>query len=334
MSTLLSGPPAPALEGTETPAPSPDRAPVGRACSSCAAPLAAGQDWCLECGAGAPDSLAGPAWRSAASVVAIACVLVLAAAAAGYAALSKGPRRPRVVIATVVQAPAPGPAAPVAPVVPPPVAKTPLPTLTAKAPPIPLRAVVPQPVTSTPAVAPRTTPTTPTTSTPTPGTTGESGSPTALLLDTNAASTYNPYAYPAAGFGDPSLAIDGEAATGWTAQVDPATAPKMAEGLLIDLKSPQRLAAFTLVTGSPGMTIQVYGANGAAAPTSITDPAWVKLTHATIIHRRRVHLMLRDPKHGFRFVTVWISRAPAASTGTAQAPGHVSINELELFPAA
>ena len=44
----------------------------------------------------------------------------------------------------------------------------------------------------------------------------------ALLLDTNAASTYNPYAYPASDFGDPSLAIDGDVTTGWTAQVDPA----------------------------------------------------------------------------------------------------------------
>ena len=33
-----------------------------------------------------------------------------------------------------------------------------------------------------------------------------------ILLDTNAASTYNPYAYPASNFGDPSLAIDGETA--------------------------------------------------------------------------------------------------------------------------
>ena len=63
------------------------------------------------------------------------------------------------------------------------------------------------------------------------------------MLDTNAASTYNPYNYPASGFGDPSLAIDGDTSTAWTAQVNPATAPKMAEGLLIDLKAKQKISA-------------------------------------------------------------------------------------------
>jgi hypothetical protein len=33
-----------------------------------------------------------------------------------------------------------------------------------------------------------------------------------------------------------------------------------------------------------------------------------------------------------RFVALWISKAPAVSVGTPQAPGRVSVNELELFP--
>jgi hypothetical protein len=32
-------------------------------------------------------------------------------------------------------------------------------------------------------------------------------------------------------------------------------------------------------------------------------------------------------------VTLWISKAPAASIGTAKAPGHVTVDELELFEA-
>jgi CRISPR-associated DxTHG motif protein len=82
------------------------------------------------------------------------------------------------------------------------------------------------------------------------------------------------------------------------------------------------------------MTIQVYGANGQTPPTSITDPAWVKLTHSMLVSKRHERIRLHDTTHGFRFVTVWISRAPAASVGTPEAPGRVSVNELELFPAA
>jgi hypothetical protein len=154
-----------------------------------------------------------------------------------------------------------------------------------------------------------------------------------MLLDTNAASTYNPYAYPAGDFGDPSLTIDGDTSTAWTAQVDPAVAPKMAEGVLIDLKTARKLSALGLTTSSPGMMIQVYGANGATPPTSITAPAWVKLSPNVVEKSKHVRLKLHAPNKAFRFVTLWISRAPAASVGTPQAPGHVSVNELELFAA-
>ena len=47
----------------------------------------------------------------------------------------------------------------------------------------------------------------------------KSEQPTPILLDTNAATTYNPSNYPESGFGDPGLAIDGEPSTAWTAQV-------------------------------------------------------------------------------------------------------------------
>jgi hypothetical protein len=152
-------------------------------------------------------------------------------------------------------------------------------------------------------------------------------------MDTNAASTYNPYAYPASNFGDPSLAIDGDSSTGWTAQVDPATAPKMAEGLLVDLKAAQRLSAAVVITSTPGMSVQVYGAKTKTVPTSITEPTWVALSHSIVLKKRHQRITLRESQHAFMFVTLWISRAPAASVGTPQAPGHVSVNELELFPA-
>jgi hypothetical protein len=362
MNTLLAEPP-PAQAGPEEtsasggpgapPVDIPEPAPApGRACANCGAPLGEAQDWCLQCGAGAPGSLTagGPSWRSAATILAAAAVLAIAAAAAAYAALSKGgPPRPRPVTATVPQTPPPTVPPTATPTTPGAIAPTPNPTTpklpgtgipksllpkgTAKPPKIPLTTPTPKTPPKTLVPAPIGPTTTPKATQPSGGTTTEA-QPQALTLDTNAAATYNPYSYPASDFGDPSLAIDGETATGWTAQVEPSVAPRMAEGLVLDLKSARRLSALTLVTSTPGMTVQVYGAAGSAAPpTSITDPAWTRLSPALVVKKRSTHLKLKAPSRAFRFVTLWISKAPASAVGTSQAPGHVSVNELELFPA-
>jgi hypothetical protein len=311
-----------------------------RACANCGSPMNAGQDWCLQCGTGAPGSLRDGTggWRSGASILIVTAVLLLAAAAAGYAALSKGNGRTVDVTRTVALATVPPPATPGSSTVPPPAipkslatpttAKPITPLASAKPPRIPLTAATPSvPTTSTPAA------TTPSSTTTTPSASAGSGEsqPQAILLDTNAATTYNPYAYPVANFGDPSLAIDGETSTAWTAQVDPAVAPKMAEGLAIDLKSPRKLSAVELVTTTPHMTVQVYGTTASTLPASITDPAWVKLSVSLSVKSKHVRIKLKSAK-AVRFVTLWISRAPASSVGTPQAPGHVSVNELELFP--
>jgi hypothetical protein len=356
-SLLVDSPPAQPNE--QKPADGPPGAPAGsaaqpveRSCAKCGAPMAPGQDWCLQCGAGAPGSLGGssPVWRSTTAILGATAILILGAAVAAYAALNKTTHKPRTVTTTVAQVTAPPPVTgtPSTPVTPPrnlgstgTPAKPSLPLGTVKPPKIPLTAVTPKSSgikTSAPTVSPtvNTTPTTTTPSTPASGgtTPSEESQPAALLLDTNAASTYNPYNYPASNFGDPSLAIDGDSTTGWTALVDPATAPKMAEGLLIDLKSPQKLSAVVLDTSTPGMTVQVYGANAHTVPTSITDPAWVPLSHSLTDKKKHLRIKLRNSSKAFTFLTLWISRAPAASIGTEQAPGHVNINELELFPAS
>jgi hypothetical protein len=300
--------------------------------------MAPGQDWCLQCGAGAPGSLSDPGWRSAGAVLGVVALLALAAAVAGYAALEKSPKKAALVTQTVAVAPVTPAATPAAPATPAtPAAKAALPATPVKPPKIPLTAATPKAAnpkttTTTPANKTTTTPTTPAKSET--GGAGEESKPVALLLDTNAASTYNPYNLPVTGFGDPSLTIDGDTSTAWTAQVDPATAPAMAEGLLIDMRIPQRLGSVELITSSPGMTIQIYGANGASEPSSITAPGWTRLTHSITLHKRHVHLSLLDAKHSFRWLTLWISKASPASVGTAQEPGHVSINEVELFPAS
>jgi hypothetical protein len=316
-----------------------------------------GQDWCLQCGAGAPGSLdaGGPSWRSAAAILTATAVLVLGAAAAAYAALNKGGApKPHPTIVAVVPATTPTvtptTTTPVTPTPTTPGAATPTPkasgttatnplapTGSATPPKIPLTAPTPKSTgtTTTPAKAKETSPTTttPSSGNETGGGAATEPAPDALVLDPDAASTYNPYNYPASEFGDPSLAIDGDASTAWTALLNPAVAPKMAEGLAIDLKSPQRVSAIELITSTPGMSVQIYGANSQTLPTSITDPAWVQLSPYLVTKKRNERIKLKDSSKGFRFVTLWISKAPAGSVGTAQAPTHVSVNELELFPA-
>jgi len=312
------------------------------------------QDWCLRCGAGAPGSLQADShhWRSIAAVLSAVALLVAGAAVAAYAALSKSSTKPRRAVATLAQAPAvpsaPGAAAPPPPTTP----ATPTPATPklgapaaplvplAKTPKIPLTGAATKtpasktPATTTPAASGTTT--TPTASTKTSTGSGSNTSaekqPAALVLDTNAASTYNPSSYPASNFGDPSLAIDGETSTAWTAKVDPSVAPRMAEGILIDLKTAQRLSALVLTTSTPGMTVQVYGSASHAAPSSITDPAWVRLSGVLVDKKRSLRVPLAQSKHAFRFVSLWISAAPASAVGTPARPGHVSVNELELFP--
>ncbi len=339
--------------GPSTPGAEPAQQPTA-SCAKCGAPLAAGQDWCLKCGAGGPDSLSSraPTWRSAAVVLTTLAILVAGAATAAYAALSKDDAKapPSTTVAQVPVTPAA-----TTPVTPLPAetgatatAKigtptTIAPSTSAKPPKIPLSASTPLPATTTPAV-----PVTPKTGLGTPTTTKSGGSngapvgeahPEALLLDTNAASTYNPYNYATSNFGDPSLAIDGDRSTGWTAIVEPTVAPKMAEGIVIDLNTPRKLSALALTTTTPGMTVQVYGANGEAPPTSITDPAWASLSPSLVEKKKHARIKFGGTtaagqaaaKLAYRFLVLWISQAPASAVGTPAAPGHVSVNELELF---
>jgi hypothetical protein len=359
--TLLADPPAaptgqqPAAAppgGPPTPAPSVPEAP-SRSCSNCGATLDGAQDWCLQCGAGAPDSLRSrtPSWRSAALIFTTLVILVAGAATAAYAALSKGAGKAHPATVAVAQTPAPASATPVQPGAPvtPGTATAKIGTPTTIKPTLPLGSVKPPkiPLTATPtpkAITPVTPSGTGGSTTPatTPKTTEEATNvvgeahPEALLLDTNAAATYNPYGYNASNFGDPSLAIDGDTSTGWTALVDPAVAPKMAEGLVVDLNTARKIAALGLSISTPGLTVQVYGANGQAPPASITDPAWIALSSSRVVNKKHTRLKLGGAtsasKAAYRFVALWISAAPAADVGTPQAPGHVSINELELFP--
>jgi hypothetical protein len=308
-----------------------------------------GQEWCLQCGAGVPGSLAtrSPSWRATATVISLTAILALGAATAAYAALTKPNTVHRVVTIAQVPASTTTTSAPAAtattPVTPPPTTPTastpgvPLPT-DVKPPKIPLT-VTPTPKStsttktpSTPAIAPA--PSAPKATTPKASKPASEPQLTPVLLDTNAVTTYNPSGYPPETFGDPSLTIDGDTATAWTARVDPALAPKMAAGLVIDMNVPQKLAALELITSTPGMTVQVFGANGTEPPATITAPGWVALSQPAVEKERNERIKLTGSKDAFRFVVLWITGVPAGSVGTAQAPGSVSVNELEALLAS
>jgi hypothetical protein len=290
------------------------------------------QDWCLQCGAGAPGSLSSGSWRSAGAMLLAAAVLALAAAGAAVAALGKHTKPHSTTVAVVHVPAASTPAVTAAPATPStPVPVTPsLTTPAVKTPKVPVTPTVPKTTVKTT--------TTPTTSTPTTSTTTEASEETpetqsALLLDTNAASTYNPYGYPASGYGDPSLTIDGDPSTAWTAQVQPDKAPGMAVGVLVNLGSSRKLAAVELISTTLGMRVQFYGTTATKAPNSITDPAWVPLSHSVLTSKKKTHLKLLNSNKAFKQVVLWISRAPASAVGTERAPAHVDVNEIELFPA-
>ncbi len=302
------------------------------------------QEWCLQCGTAVPGGLSAhtPSWRSGAIILVATAILAVGAATAAYAALTTSPSR-HVIIAQVPAATATTPLTPTtAPTsttpTTPTTATTPppaVPTSTVKPPKIPVTVPTPKITTSTPTTStPPAKTTTPKATTPTKTTTSSEPLPTttSILLDTNAVTTYNPENYPAETFGDPSLAADGDTSTGWTAQVQPAIAPRMAVGLLIDLNTPQKLSTLELITSTPGMTVQVFGANGSTAPATITDPGWTHLSPYQVEKKKHMLFKLSDSTKAFRFVTLWISGAPAASIGTATAPGRVSVNEVELFP--
>lgn len=377
MSELLTKPTSHvASNGAQGPADSgpngsrPEASAASRACAKCGLPLQDGQDWCLQCGTGAPGSLSGgPGWRTGIAILAATALLVIGASVAAYAALNKTKPKPKVAVVavsglgTTTSSTTPG-ATPTTPGSTPTPGTAPTPgtptTVKATPPKIPLQTPTPSsggganteannslfpPETKTTKTT--TTKTTSTTTTPT-KTSGEStkssqesaGSesnpetgaeaPSPILLDTDAASVYNPYAYPAALFGDPSLAIDGEASTAWTAQVQPAVAPKMAEGLVLDLKSPQKLGSVTVKTTTPGITVEVYGAVGKALPASISDPAWNRIVGLKVLKRKSTTLALKTKGKGYRYIVLWLAKAPSSST--AATPGTVAINEFELFP--
>jgi hypothetical protein len=323
---VVEAPEQPPVEAAPEPAPE-------RPCAECGAPLQPDQDWCLECGTAQPDRPgARPGWRTAAAVLATTGVLASGAVAAAYAGLSADARK-----AAAPNAQAALPAQPPAQVTPPPAATPPAATTPPPTPPkstTPPAAKTPAPTppasTATPPAAKTTTPSTSTTTTkkptttPSDTTTTKSPSPgplAAIKLDPEAAQTYNPYARPATDFTDAKLTLDGDQATAWTASFNGADALL---GVVLDLGKSKGVRALQLVTTTPGMTVEVYGARGAQPPVSVQDPKWDHVaTQLDVAKDGRIRL--GDGSDKYRWVLVWPTEGPP--DGSTQ----VAISELKAY---
>lgn len=331
-----------------------------RQCPKCDSPMQEAQDWCIKCGAAQSGGRLAhaPGWLTGALVMAVTALLVAGASVAAYAALSKhSPKRP-IVVATrtsttgttgATLTPGAASSAPTTPG-----GTTPTSPSGTPPPKIPTQTPTPSPGKEEKSANNLLFPPEGKESKSSKsksegnkkegvkesgggeGSKGEESSkaskeaPEPILLDTNAASTYNPNGYPSTDFGDPSLTIDGESSTAWTAAVEAATAPVTAVGVVLDLKTAQKLGSAAVKTSTPGMIVEAYGANGHELPAAITDPAWKPLHGRRLLRRKDVTFKLDTKGAAYRFFLLWVVKAPAHSTPAT--PGQVAISELELFP--
>lgn len=309
-----------------------------RTCSHCGASMQDGQDWCLQCGAGAPGgSRTGPGWRSAAAVLGATGVLVLGAAAAAYAALQQStPAKPPVPVA---QTPASTTTTTTSATTTPPPVTTPTQTPSAKSPSLNTPSTPPKipGSTATPGSTKSTTTSTSTkssstttTSTSSNTTSQQEGGSQPVLLDTNASQIYNPSNFPASRFGDPSLAIDGDTTTAWTVQLEESEAPSVGAGLTLNLNAQLKVAQVTLITETTGITVQIYGTESSKVPQSLHSEEWVPLSHIHLVQKRKATIKLMEASKSFRQLLVWILKAPTSTTG--QFTGSdAAINEIQLY---
>ena len=309
--------------------PAPETPVAARPCPTCGAEMAAGQDWCLECGTARPDRAAtAPNWAGATAVLIATGVLALGAVAAAWAGLSADAKRvaaPNQQASLPAQPPAQPPAQTQAA---PPPANNATPPAAAK----PSKPAKPKATKSAAPPAAATPPASSTPSTPAPAastpskkttTTSEpkqsnSAKLVAVDLAADAARTYNPYARPEDDFTDAKLAIDGKKDTSWTAK-----AASNGVGVDLDLGKLTGVRALQLATTTPGMTVEVYATKDSSEPVSIQDPGWDHLaTQLDVGTNERIRL--GEGTDRYRHVLIWPTEPPPDGD-------HFALSELELF---
>jgi hypothetical protein len=328
---------APAAE-VQTPPETPPTTPEPTvACATCGAAMQPGQEWCLECGTARADRLSAtrPSWRGGAAVLVVTGVLVAGAAAAAWAGLSADSKR---VAASETQAALPAaqtqpPAAaqppPAATTTQPPAA-TPPPAATTKKTTPPPAAKAPTtstPATAAPAPAPAAPATPKATTTPKDTTSPQHAKPLGKLvavdLQPTDAKTYNPYNRTGADQADPKLAIDGDAATAWTASIDPSANGQSAIGVDLALGKLTGIRQLKLTTPTPGMTIEIYGARTTDAPVSVQDPSWTHIATQLDVSKDGT-IRLGSGTDKYRHLLIWITQAPPDGQ-------QVSLGELKVY---
>lgn len=310
--------------------------PRERACPSCSAPAAASQRWCLECGAELPGRRRA-SLRPAVGIATTLAVLVGAASAGGYTILQED-KKPPPPATTVAQAP-PATTAPET-----------LPPAT-EGPPVAAPAPLPELPSTPPAAAPSGgsaggggggssfVPSDPgaaggATGGNTPGgsvdpapddpaSTTDRPKPKMTLTDVAlgaAAVVYAPYTPDDADLGDASRTVDGSTRTVWRAPApdDPAASPQV--GVYVDLASREILRSLEIVTPTPGMDVEIYGA-ARGPPPGITDAGWAHLADSRDAGRQTE---VKLPRRPVRYLLVWITAPPADG-------GRPAIAELSLF---
>jgi hypothetical protein len=315
---------------------------ASRLCVNCAALLAEGQDWCLECGTAQPGRIGGrPGWRPALTIVAVTAVLAVGAVAAAYAALSSDAERR-------ASAPPPPSAAPVTP-------PAPAPTSPAPAEETPSVAApddsAPDPPAddapkddggdsgSDPTPAPSGGSGTDTdaggdsggdTGGSNPGTGGDTGtgqqprdekpkSPV-IALGPDAASTFDPHDRAGGLTGDPADAIDGRPKTAWEAPVGQDGLVNI--GLLVSLERAKAIDKVRLRAGTPGFNVELYGSKLGTPPEHAPGATkyWRKLDETRDFGTDE---KLDAGGERFRHVLLWFTEQPADT--------KVMIPEVELL---
>jgi len=132
---------------------------------------------------------------------------------------------------------------------------------------------------------------------------------------------------------DPANASDGKRTTSWSVTTPEDKFP-MQVGLLVDLKAAKTVRQVDLGTTTPGGRVEIYGAVGSALPPDILDTRWEHVASRSRVDEtsdfgnvkddNQELIRLRRSGAKFRYVLVWLTMPPKAST-------TVRVTELDLL---
>jgi serine/threonine-protein kinase len=158
----------------------------------------------------------------------------------------------------------------------------------------------------------------------------------AVQLNQNGASQYNPFGTDAE---DPSrvgLAIDGDPSTYWqTSYYYGGVLGKSGVGLYVDAAPGVAAGRAVIQTGTPGFSVQVWGADSVPAQQYTPTPrpgispstlGWTLLGSAAYVHHKQALTLSHVRRR--RYYLLWITNLGADPIGT---PRSVQIAEFTLF---